>query len=178
MPKMYEQYTDDEGNVQYREVEVTPEIFDDDAIRQTETYKKLLDEQVKTRQAKAELKKQLEALSKDDETPEPEPEPASPPPVEIDPEKIAELVLQRIKQEQSQTAQRQAELEALAKQYGLSDELKQVLAQVQEPESVAKILSKTAITFEEPKDPVKTFTEKLGDTKDLTPPEVLALLKR
>lgn len=142
---MFKKVTNEAGEETF--VEMTEEELAE-IVKNSEPYKAVKEDAVTQRMKYKELRDKY--TPKEDEQPAvPQPKVTEPP---TDPEKLAELVLQRFKQEMEQREaaqkQRDAELERIIKDHKLKPEAKDILALATDPVAAADRLTRLGLTFE------------------------------
>lgn len=146
MPQLFQRQEDDEGNVTYVEVTEVP----DDVIRETPTFKKIVDESIKRRQQIKDLKGKIEELSAD-ETPE-KPEPVQTQVQQVDPDALVADILQRLdarnQEREQQTQTRRTQIEKLIADHKLSADAYSILDKSQNPDETAAYMGRLQVQFD------------------------------
>lgn len=164
----YRQVTDDGGTVSYELVEDTTELTPEQ-VRDTDTYKKTLDESVKRRQLIQTLKSQL-AEGGEETPPEviPTPDAAQP----LDTEKLFEQFLSKV---DARDAERREEkttkdvgIDKLMVEYKLPKDARASLENSEEPEITAQYLQKLNLRFDDISGGALSPEEQLSELKNNT----------
>lgn len=153
---IFKQVTDENGEVTYVEAELTVDDLTPELVKQHPLHKDVLAETISRRQTIQDLKAQIAALDDGDkpregsQTPNPKetPMPAAP---SIDVEQLKDEILNRVKSEQTNAQQRQAQLKEIATKHNLSDEVVPLLADAQDPEKLAAFLGRQQTQLSEAK---------------------------
>lgn len=148
MAEIFEKIVGDDGIETYRVVDNLEPL-----IKESEPYKRVLQESIERRKTIQELKRSVSAVDAADEKPEVKDTPVVDKP-ELNMEDLEKIVAKRvlevIKNQQEAEARREADLDALLSQHGLNKDDRAFIAASPDPKAAAEYLGRRIKQFPTP----------------------------